>query len=343
MLSTVREGRLYESLAEGRVRCHTCERFCEISPGQMGFCKTRKNVGGKLFLLQYDHLSSLSANPIEKKPLFHFYPGSRALTAGSWSCNFRCPWCQNWTLSMTSIGNKGQHLRPEEFVNLVKQTRCQGTSLSFNEPTLLLEYAIDLFPLARKEGFYNTFVTNGYMSEEALSLLASHGMDAMNIDIKGDQKGVRRFCQAEVEAVWRNAEKAKALSIHVEITTLVIPGVNSDPSCLGDIGCRIKKELGEDVPWHVTRYHPDYKFSTPPIGVNTLEKARQIGLDCGLKYVYVGNIPGHPAENTYCPDCGELLIERSVFEIREYQVTKENTCPSCGCPISMVGSYHSRS
>lgn len=340
---TVREGRLYECLAEGGVRCLTCERFCEVSPGQMGFCKTRKNLGGRLFFLQYGHLSSLSANPIEKKPLFHFYPGSRALTAGSWSCNFRCPWCQNWTISKTSTGKKGHRLRPEEFVNLVKQTRCQGTSLSFNEPTLLLEYALDLFPMARKEGFYNTFVTNGYMSQETLTLLARHGLDAMNIDIKGGSEGVRRFCQAEVEPVWRNALKAKALGIHVEITTLVIPGVNSDPSCLMDIGCRIKKELGEEVPWHVTRYHQNYEFSTPQTGVNVLEKARQIGLECGLKHVYVGNVPGHPGENTYCPGCGEILIERSVFEIRKYRVTTGNTCPSCGCSIPMVGSYHSPS
>lgn len=339
----IKEALLYEKLGKGKVRCGSCERFCEIAPGGLGFCKTRKNMDGRLYTVVYGDISSLSANPIEKKPFFHFYPGSTALTIGSWSCNFTCPWCQNWQLSKSCPQEKrGTYTSPAEFMKVMKHRNCHGTSISFNEPTLLLEYALDIFDLARAEGYYNTYVTNGYMSKTALKLLAEHGLGAMNIDVKGDRKAVLKYCSAQVDKVWRNAVEAKRLGIHIEITTLVIPGINDDDESLKEIAKRIMQELGKDTPWHLSAYYPAYKFDAPPTPVTTLEKGRDIGTTEGLIYVYLGNVPGHPYENTYCPNCGALLIDRYIFDIRAYNITAKNTCPECDKAIPIVGCYPKR-
>lgn len=343
MNQCIKEALLYEKIDNSRVKCNTCERFCKIDLNELGFCKTRRNINGKLYTLEYGDISSYSVNPIEKKPFFHFYPGSYALTIGSWSCNFTCPWCQNYEISKFPPDTKrSNYISPEKFVNLVKAEKCQGTSISFNEPTLLLEYSLDVFDIAKKEGYYNTYVTNGYMSLPALKLLAEHGLDAMNIDVKGDEETVKRYCGADVEKVWRNIKEAKKLGIHIEITTLVIPGVNDDEECLQSIASRIIKEAGENTPWHVTQYYPAYKAlevglyprRTP---IKTLEEAWKIGKKEGLNYVYVGNVPGHPLENTYCHNCGELLIKRYIFDIIDYRVTSENKCPKCKEKIPIVG------
>lgn len=338
--SRIKEALLYKKLAEGKVRCGTCERFCEIPPNRFGFCKTRKNIDGKLHTVVYGDISSLSANPIEKKPFFHFYPGSRALTVGTWSCNFTCPWCQNWELSKSyPDAKRGTYTSPSEFVKLMKRYDCQGSSISFNEPTLLLEYALDVFDLARDAGYYNTYVTNGYMSEGALKLLAEHGLNAMNIDVKGDKRAVQRYCGADVDKVWRNAVQAKRWGVHIEMTTLVIPGVNDNHACLRGIAKRIKNELGKDTPWHLSAYYPAYRFESPPTPVTTLEQGRDMGVAEGLSYVYVGNVPGHPYENTYCPHCKTLLIERYVFDLRAYHITAQKSCPNCQKVIPIVGNY----
>jgi pyruvate formate lyase activating enzyme len=336
----VKEALLYEQ--EGnKVRCKTCERFCTIAVGKLGFCKTRMNIDGKLYTLEYGNISSISANPIEKKPFFHFFPGSKALTIGSYGCNFACPWCQNWEISK-AVPDRARcnFILPERFVQLVKETGCQGTSISFNEPTLLLEYSLDVFELAKKAGYYNTSVTNGYMSSDALRLLVEHGLDAMNADVKGCKDVVRNYCGADVEKVWRNIKEAKRKGVHIEITTLVIPELNADEACLSSIASRIKKDVGKDTPWHVTQYYPAYKSlevdlyngRTP---IEILERAREIGRAEGLNYVYLGNVPGHPYENTYCPHCGELLIKRFGFEVVSYHLTTENKCPACGAVIAV--------
>jgi pyruvate formate lyase activating enzyme len=339
----MKEALLYQRLGEGKVRCGTCERSCEILPNTSGLCKTRRNIDGKLYTLVYGDVASLSANPIEKKPFFHFYPGSRALTIGTWSCNFTCPWCQNWELSKSNPeARRGTYISPAKFMKLMKENDCQGTSLSFNEPTLLLEYALDVFDLARDGGYYNTYVSNGYMSEEALRLLAAHGLTAMNLDIKGDKGAVQRYCGADVDKVWRNAAAAKERGIHIEMTTLVIPGVNDDDACLKQMAKRIKNEIGKDTPWHLSAYHPSYQFEAPPTPVATLEQGRNIGIAEGLTYVYVGNVPGHPYENTYCPQCETLLIERYIFDVRAYHITAQKTCPTCQEVIPIVGHHVER-
>ena len=225
----LREALLQEKL-NAKVRCLTCERRCEVGEGGLGWCRTRRaeslaNEDGTLYTLIYGNVSSLSANPIEKKPLYHFYPGSVALTAGSWSCNFNCPWCQNWHISKSSP-RPGRYVSPENLVAEAARRGCQGTSISFNEPTLSLEWSLDVFRLARQRGLYNTYVTNGYMTPEALKLLIEAGLDAMNVDIKGDAAAVKKHCGTDVENVWRNCREAKQAGVHIEVTTLVIPTVN---------------------------------------------------------------------------------------------------------------------
>lgn len=341
----IKEALLYENI-DGKVKCLTCERRCQIGLDERGFCQTRKNMGGKLYTLVYGDIApsinGIQVNPIEKKPLFHFWPGTKCLTVGTWSCNFACPWCQNHDMSKRPdrIGG-GYFLSPEEFIRLARETNCQGTSISFNEPTLLFEYSLDVFDLAKKEGFYNTYITNGYMTDEALKLLIAHGLDAVNIDIKGNKEAVSKHCKADVGNVWRNAKIAKENNVWVELTTLVIPGVNDDEECLRGIARRIRNEIGENTPWHVTGYYPAYKFASelyvPATPIGALEKARRIGKDEGLNYVYFGNFPGHPYENTYCPKCNHLLIERYGFKLTKYVLPPDKRCPNCKQQILIMG------
>lgn len=339
----IKETLLYESLKNGKVRCKVCERRCVISKGKTGFCKTRKNMDGKLHTLVYGDISSISANPIEKKPLFHFWPGSVALTVGTWSCNFTCLWCQNFSLSKVPPNpEKANYISPEKFVEMVDKYRCYGTSISFNEPILLFEWSLDVFKLAKERGFYNTFVTNGYMTLDVLKMLIEAGLDALNVDIKGCKDEVLRFCGANVEYVWRNCVEAKRLGAHIEITTLIVTGVNNDLECLRSIAQRIVKELGENTPWHVTRYYPAYKYHAPSPKVEFLEEVRKMGIEEGLNYVYLGNVPGHPWENTYCPNCREFLIKRYIFDIVDFNLTEKSECPKCGEKIPIVGKYIKR-
>jgi pyruvate formate lyase activating enzyme len=320
---------LQERAADG-VRCLTCERRCALSEGQTGWCRTRQNREGALYTLTYGLLSSLSSNPIEKKPLYHVYPGSVALTAGAYSCNFACPWCQNWQISKAAPPATGRYCSPEQFVALARRRRCAGTSISFNEPTLSLEWSLDVFRLARAKGLYNTYVSNGYMTGEALRLLVEAGLDAINVDLKGDAEVVRRHCGGvDVERVWRICRLACELGIHLEITTLVIPGVNDTEATLRGIARRIAADLGPEVPWHVTAYLPAYRCTAPPTPVKTLERAWRIGRDEGLFFVYVGNVPAHRGIDTYCPRCSTTLIRRRGLGVRD-NVLDRGCCPRCG-------------
>jgi pyruvate formate lyase activating enzyme len=227
-------------------------------------------------------------------------------------------------------------MSPEEFVSEAMRQGCQGTSISLNEPALSLEWSLDVFRLSHQAGLYNTFVSNGYMTEAALKHLADAGLDGINVDVKGDAQAVRTHCQADVEVVWRNLRLARGLGIWVEITTLVIPGVNDDTTTLRAIAGRIREDLGPQTPWHVTRYHPAYHFSAPPTRVDKLEQARQIGRQVGLGFVYIGNVPGHAAESTFCPSCEQLLIQRSGMYVTSNHL-KAGCCPICGQEVAGVG------
>ena len=262
--------------------------------------------------------------------MYHVYPGTVALTAGAYSCNFACPWCQNWPISKAAPPSAGEYCSPEQFVALARRQRCAGTSISFNEPALSLEWSLDVFRLARTGTLYNTYVSNGYMTGEALHLLAEAGLDAINVDLKGDAKAVQQHCGGvDVEGVWRTCRLARDLGLHLEITTLVIPGVNDAEATLRGIARRIAADLGPEAPWHVTAYFPAYHFEAPPTPVETLQRAWQIGRDEGLSFVYIGNVPGHRGSDTHCPRCGTTLIRRRGLGVLA-NVLDRGCCPHCG-------------
>lgn len=253
------------------------------------------------------------------------------MTFSTWSCNFTCPWCQNWTLSKFKPDpSKANYISPEDMVNLAIKNHCQGISVSFTEPTLLFEYSLDVFPLALRAGLYTNYVSNGYMTVEALKMLHSSGLQSIKIDVKGGSEAVRRFCGADVSIVWRNAELAKNMGMHVEIVNLVIPTVNDDESTLREVIENHVRRLGVDVPIHFTAYYPAYKFRAPPTPVEKLEEAYKLAKSYGIKYPYIGNVPGHKYENTYCPNCNSILVRRfGIFKI-EIMLRADGKCPSCG-------------
>ncbi len=330
----VRESLLQER-AGNKVRCNVCARRCVIPIGGQGWCRTRENRAGQLVTLIYGAVSSQAANPIEKKPLYHFHPGTWCYTVGSWSCNFGCPWCQNWDISKVPPDG-GEYVSPERMIELTRRSGCEGTSISFNEPTLSLEWSLDVFRLAHARGLYNTFVTNGYQTPEALTLLIDAGLDALNVDVKGDAIAVKKYGKGiDVEKVWAICKLARSHGVHLEITTLVIPTVNDSPATLRGIASRIVGDLGPDVPWHVTAYYPAYKFNAPPTPIGTLERAWHMGKEAGLHFIYVGNVPGHRYDNTYCPQCDGLLIERRGFDVLRNDV-RNGRCPRCQQPVAGV-------
>jgi len=338
---TAREAVLYEKLADGKVRCGLCERRCTIPPDMKGYCKTRINLDGKLYTLVYGDLSALESRPIEIKPFFHYWPGSTALTFSTWSCNFSCVWCQNFHLSTTEPNPKSTVFHsPEKIVKMALRFGDEGLCASFQEPTLLTEWALDLFRLGKAEGLYCCYVSNGYMTLEALKLLKEAGMDGLKIDLKGDAETYRRYCGGtDVEKVWRNTREAKKMGFHVEIVNLVVTGVNDSEECLEWIIERHLKEVGPETPLHFTRYFPAYKFSNPPTKIEVLEKAYEMAKKAGVLYPYLGNVVGHPYENTYCPKCGTVLIKRYGYFVVDYKITEEKKCPKCGFEIPIIGRY----
>ncbi len=332
MATTARESLLQHRL-DGKVRCDVCERRCVLVPGGQGWCQTRVNRDGVLTTLVYGAVSSLAVDPIEKKPLYHFHPGTTTLTAGGWSCNFGCPWCQNWSISRVPPPTALRYVSPSHFVGLAEQLACGGVSLSYNEPTLALEWALDVFRLARARGLTAALVSNGYMTPAALALLIEAGLDAMNIDIKGGAAAVWQYSKGvDVEKVWAACGQVRAHAVHLEITTLVIPGVNDDDATLCSIASRIAGELGTDVPWHVSGYYPAYRFTTRPTPGYSLERAWHTGHQAGLDFVYVDNLPGHDHHHTYCPGCGTRLITRDGFTVQS-NILHDGWCPDCGLTI----------
>jgi pyruvate formate lyase activating enzyme len=328
------EARFYEALDGRKVRCHLCSHRCVIAEGKRGICGVRENRKGRLYTLVYGRAIAYHVDPIEKKPLYHFLPGSRSYSIATVGCNFRCLHCQNWEISQMpreGRGISGLELPPEEVVRQAEQYDCASISYTYTEPTIFAEYAVDCAELARERGIKNVFVTNGYITPEALSEVARY-LDAANIDLKGfTEKFYREVCGARLKPVLESIKLYKKLGVWIEVTTLIIPGYNDDEEQLRGIA-KFIKSVGEEIPWHVTRFHPDYKLmSVPSTPLETLRRAREIGREEGLLYVYIGNILGE-GENTRCYSCGELLIERHGFEILKYRVEK-NKCPKCGAEI----------
>jgi len=335
-LSVIRESLFSEELNEG-TKCTLCQRYCVLKDLEVGFCKCRVNRKGKIYTLVYGDISALEVRPIEIKPFFHFYPGSLSLTFSTWSCNFVCPWCQNWRLSKGAPDpRRANYISAEEMVKKAINLKVKGLCVSFQEPTLLSDYCLELFPLAKEKGLYNTFVSNGYMSPKTLKSLKDAGLDAINIDMKGNEKVYKKYCGGvNVKGVWDIIEYAKELDIHVEVVNLIIPGVNDSEKDISYVIENLIKTAGRDTPLHFTRYFPAFRFNAPFTPTSTLERAYDMAKEKGILYPYVGNVPFHPYENTYCPSCGELLIERKSYKIVKYKI-KNKKCPLCGESIKLI-------
>ncbi len=336
---TVREAMLYESLSDNKVRCGLCERRCVISPGLKGFCRTRLNVDGRLYTLIYGDLSALESRPIEIKPFFHYWPGSTALTFSTWSCNFDCIWCQNHHLSKSEPNPaKTTFCSPRKIVDTALHSRDEGLCVSFQEPTILTDLAVPVFRIGQERGLYCCYVSNGYMTLEALKMLREAGMDGLKIDVKGDAETYKKYCGGvDVEKVWRNVRESKKMGFHVEIVNLVVTDVNEDEESLNWVIERHLKEAGPETPLHFTRYYPAYKFHNPQTKVETLEKAYDMAKKAGVLYPYLGNVHGHRYEDTYCPNCGKKLIKRHGYTIIRYRITEQKKCPNCDWSIPITG------
>jgi len=342
---TVREALFYEKLPNGKVKCNLCERKCEIPHGAKGFCKTRINIDGKLYTLVYGDINVIESRPIEIKPFFHYWPGSTALTFSTWSCNLDCIWCQNFHLSKAGPEPaKAIFYPPEKVIELATYNGDIGLCASFQEPTLLSEWAIPLFKLSKAKGIkYRCYVSNGYMTLEVLKALYKAGMDGLKIDIKGNNETYEKYCgEANVEKIWRNAREAKKLGLHVEIVNLVVRDVNDDEETLQWVVEKHLKEVGPETPLHFTRYFPAYKFNNPPTRVETLEKAYEMAKKAGVLYPYIGNVSGHKYENTYCSNCGEKLVRRYGCYVLKYSVTEDKKCPNCETQIPITGEHFGR-
>jgi len=334
----LKEAMLYKKMGGDTVSCFLCSHHCRISNGKFGICNVRENRGGVLFTHAYGDLIAQNIDPIEKKPLYHFLPGSRSFSIASIGCNFQCGFCQNWQISQVkeaqALGLRSEEVKPEEVVNQAKQTDSKSISYTYTEPTIFFEYAFEIAQLAKKEGLYNVFVTNGYMTKEMIHMIRPY-LDAANIDLKFfNDDTYRKICKGKLAPVLKNIELMKKLNIWIEVTTLVVHGQNDSDKELRKIATFLA-ELDTSIPWHISRFYPQYKMedleSTP---MEILNRAYDIGKSAGLRYVYLENVD--KGNNTYCYECGKLLIERFGYSIKTYRV-KEGRCPDCQTPIDGVG------
>lgn len=334
----MKEAFLYQTLENKSVRCDLCGHRCVIPPGKLGVCGVRQNTNGQLFSLVYGAVISQNVDPIEKKPLYHFFPASSAYSVATPGCNFTCEWCQNWQIAQ----NPQQYAlpsiytyQPDEIVEAAIQNGCRSIAYTYTEPTIFYEFAYDTAKLAKEANIANIFITNGYMSEEMLDHFHPL-LDAANVDLKSFRKKTyQRYVGAGLQQVLDSIRKMKALGIWVEVTTLIIPGINDSTEEIQDIAHFISNDLGPDTPWHISRYFPHYKMNkTPGTPVKTLKLAANIGREAGLKYVYVGNVHGGDS-NTECPNCNKTLIFRQGYHT-EVKGIRDGKCAFCGEKIDGV-------
>ncbi len=324
---------------DGKVRCELCAHGCAIAEGDTGLCRVRQNIGGTLCTLNYDRVVAANVDPIEKKPLFHYLPGTRSLSVAAPGCNFQCDFCQNWRISQSPRDGMmldGQSIAPEQLVAAAESHRCASISYTYTEPTIFFELAKDTAELARRRGVGNCFVSNGYMTSKAVETIAPV-LDAINVDLKAFRdETYKQVMGARLEPVLTCLRALVSAGVWVEVTTLVVPGLNDSTGELSDIAAFIARELGPQVPWHVSRFHGDYRrASGPATPVETLEQATRLGYEAGLKFVYCGNVAGHADESTRCPGCKRLLIERTGFQITSNHLA-DGQCPDCDEAIEGV-------
>ncbi len=360
-METVKEALYYEKLADERVLCTLCPHECKIREGRRGVCGVRFNQGGVLYSLVYDKVVSRHLDPIEKKPLFHFQPGSTSYSIATVGCNMRCTFCQNWQISQQPKGKLrhttaplpddpepicppleeaaqrivGEHITPQQIVDAALWSGASSIAYTYTEPTSFYELAYDTAVLARARGLKNVFVTNGFINEAPLRQIATV-LDGVNVDLKFfKDENYRRISGARLQPILEAIRLYRQLGVWVEVTTLLIPGLNDSEDELQRMAAFVYS-VGAEVPWHVTQFYPAYKMlDRPPTPLPTLRRARQIGLAAGLRYVYEGNVPGEGGENTYCYACKALLIQRYGFYLRNNRI-RRSQCPDCGASIDGV-------
>ncbi len=334
----IKEAMLYEKLDGGHVRCALCSHRCKIAPAKRGVCGVRENREGTLYTLVYGSVVAANVDPVEKKPLYHVYPGSDSYSIATAGCNFSCSFCQNHEISQMPREEgriTGREMSPREVVNKAIYTESKSISYTYTEPTIFFEFARDTGLLAREEGLKNIFVTNGFMTLEALGA-ASDWLDAANVDLKSFRDDFyRKYCGARLAPVLETLKAMRTRGIWVEVTTLVIPTLNDDDGELMDIAAFIRS-IGDEVPWHVSRFFPRYKSQgLPPTPVKTVDRAIEIGHAAGLKYVYGGNVPGSDSDNTYCALCKQLLVGRKGYTIGAYSL-EGSKCRRCGTVLAGI-------
>jgi pyruvate formate lyase activating enzyme len=335
------EAYLYNKLEDQKVRCNLCGHTCAIKPGRRGICGVRENRDGVLETLVFGRLIAQHVDPIEKKPLYHLLPGSRSYSIATVGCNFRCRFCQNADIAQMPHDRQGAVVgaahTPEAVVADALAQDCQSIAYTYTEPTIFFEFAFETAKIAHSKGLKNVFVTNGYMSPAALEMVSPY-LDAANVDLKAfSDDFYKSQCSAKLDPVKETLRRMKALNILVEVTTLMIPGLNDDPQELSDLAAFIAKDLGAETPWHISRFHPTYRLTDrPPTPVNTLRAAFEIGKQAGLHYIYLGNVAGEGGESTFCHSCQKLLIERTGFYVRRNRI-KDGRCPQCETPVYGVG------
>jgi pyruvate formate lyase activating enzyme len=331
---------LYSRLQNGRVQCTACARRCQIGEGQVGLCGVRGVVGGDLYLLNYGRIITGHIDPIEKKPVIHYRPGSKIFSIATTGCNWLCSYCQNSDISQRRKV-EGIEVSPKGVVDLALENGCEGIAYTYNEPSIFIEYARDVGIRAHEKGIFNIFVSNGFDTPESVSVMGEF-LDCLTVDFKGSgERGfVRKYIGIpDAEPIFQTLlEVKRKTKIHLEITDLIVPKVGDDIETARKLARWVNDNLGPDTPIHFLRFHPDYKMMDLPITpVKTLEKHAAVAKAEGLRYVYIGNVPGHPAENTYCPGCGKVLVDRNGYELGAYNLDDRNNCVFCGYHTPIVG------
>lgn len=332
------EAMLYTRLDEQKVKCNLCGRRCTIPEGKAGYCSVRKNKNGTLYSLVYQKACSANPDPIEKKPLWHFHPGTLVMSVATVGCNFRCSFCQNWQISHERDIH-GRNLSPQKIVDMAIQTGCSGISYTYTEPTIFFEYAYDTAKIAHEKNLFNTFVTNGYMTPEAIETIAPY-LDAATVDFKGNGNPdfYQKYCNVPtVEPIFNALKAMKKARIHIEITNLLVTDVGENIDEAERLAKWLVDELGEDTPLHLLRFYPHLNMRhLPPTPIPRLEAAAEASKRAGLKYVYLGNVPGHQGANTICANCGAQLVERLGVQTLSVHLTRQGRCPSCNLPIPII-------
>ncbi len=335
-----KEAELYHQLQNGKIQCTACARLCQIGEGQTGLCGVRGVIGGKLYLLVYGKIIAGHIDPIEKKPVVHYKPGSKIFSIATTGCSWLCKYCQNYDISQRRK-IEGIDATPTQVVELTESYGCEGLAYTYNQPTIFIEYARDVGKIAREKGIFNIFVSNGFDTPETVGMMKEF-LDCVTVDFKGSGETgfVRQYIGIpNAEPIFQSLLEVKNKTrIHTEITDLIVPQVGDNLEAADKLCRWVYDNLGPDIPVHFLRFHPDYKMMEFPwTPVETLEKHYEIGKKAGLNYVYIGNVPGHPMESTYCPGCSKVLIKRYSYDILEYNLDKHNNCKFCGQRTPIIG------